>query len=78
MVGEYGPWFSTGLLLTTQPQLLRTLRKKPLEHIVEKGENNDQQHFVPFQNCFLLYQERNHNFSNIWFVVCNCFEFGVV
>ena len=40
-------------LFTTQSELLTTLKKKPFENIVGKGENADDQHFLPFAQCFL-------------------------
>ena len=46
------------LILTTQSQLLTTLRKKFFENIVEKRENADNQHFLLLLQCFLPYQEQ--------------------
>ena len=40
-------------LFTTQSRLLTTLRKKPLENIVGKGENAGIQHFHISPQCFL-------------------------
>ena len=53
-----------------------TLKKKALEVTVGKGENAGIQHFLLFPQCFLLYQRENSHFSNLHFVVCNCFQFG--
>ena len=61
----------------TQSWLLMTLRKKPFENIVGKGENAGNQHFSFFHKGFYPIEDRNHLFSNIKFVVCNCFEFGL-
>ena len=46
------------LLLTTQSQLLTTLKKEPFENIVGKEENAGDQHFLLFQQCFLCYPEQ--------------------
>ena len=40
-------------LFTTQSQLLTTLRKKPFENMMGKGENAGNQHFFLFPQCFL-------------------------
>ena len=39
--------------LTTQSQLLTTLRKEAFENILEKGENAGHQHFLLFPKCLL-------------------------
>ena len=57
---------------------ISTLRKRPFENIVGKGENAVNQHFLRFPQCFLPYQNRKLNFTNIWFVVCKCSELGPV
>ena len=49
-------------LITTQPRLLTTLKKKALENTVGKGENAGNQHFLLFQECFLLYQREKSSF----------------
>ena len=38
---------------TTQSRLLMTLKKKPFDNIVGKGENVGNQHFLLFPHCFL-------------------------
>ena len=50
-------------LFTTQSQLLTTLRRKPFENIVRKGENTGNQHFLlcsqyflPFPNWISIFQ----------------------
>ena len=44
-----------------------------------KGENADNQHFLLFQQYFLLYQrEKNRHFSNLQSVICKYFQFGHV
>ena len=43
-------------LFTTRSRLVTTLRKKPFENIVQKGENAGDQHFLLFPQCFLLFQ----------------------
>ena len=45
--------FGNGLKLTTQSRLLTTLRRKPFENIVGKGENAGNLHFLLFPHCFL-------------------------
>ena len=42
--------------LTIQSRLLTTPRKRLFENIVGKGENADNQHFLLFLQCFLLFQ----------------------
>ena len=39
-----------------QFMLLTTLMKKASENTVGKGENTGNQHFLPFPQCFLLYE----------------------
>ena len=43
------------LTLSTQSRLLTTLKNKALENTVGKGETAGNQHFVLFQEYFLLY-----------------------
>ena len=64
----------------TQSWLLTILKKEPFENIKGKGENAGNQHFLLFPECFLSYsiKGRNDHFSSIWFVVCNCFQFGPI
>ena len=35
----------------TKSHLLMTMKKKPFETIVGKGENGGTQHFLPFSQC---------------------------
>ena len=39
-------------LSTTQSRLLKTLKRKPFENILRKGENAGNQHFLLFAQCF--------------------------
>ena len=56
-----------------------TLKQKPFENSVGKGENAGNQHFLLSPQWFLYpAKDRNHNSSYILFVVCKCFEFGQV
>ena len=48
--------------LTTQSQLLTTLKKKALENTEGKGENAGNQHFLLFPQCFLLCLRENLSF----------------
>ena len=41
-----------GLLFPTYSRLLTTLKKKPKENIVGKGENAGNQHFLLYRQCF--------------------------
>ena len=50
-------------LFTTQSQILMTLRKRPFENIVGKGENAAKQHFILFPQCFLPYQRHKSSFD---------------
>ena len=63
---------------TTHSRLLMTLKKKLFEKIVGKGENVGIGIFSFSQNVFYSIRDRNHHFSNIWYVVCRCFESGQV
>ena len=49
-------------IFTTQSQLLMTLKKKALENAAGKGENADNQHFLLFPQCFLLYERGKLSF----------------
>ena len=40
-------------------RLLITIINKTLENIVGKGENTDNQRFLLFPQCFLLYEREN-------------------
>ena len=70
-------------LITTQSRLFMTLRKKPFENIVGKGENAVYQHFLHFPQCFLPFPEQilivwSHLFCRlqilwIWTPVWNVF-----
>ena len=57
-----------------------TLRKKPFENIVGKGENAGYQHVTSifsFSNhVFYHIKDRNHHLCFVYFVVCKCFQFG--
>ena len=44
-------------LFTTQSRLITTLRNKPIEKIVGKGENADDLHFLLLARCLLPYQK---------------------
>ena len=48
---------------TTQSRLLTTLKKKPFENDVGKGENAGNQHFLLFPQCFLPYQRQKSSFE---------------
>ena len=50
-----------------------TLRKRPFENIVGKGDNVGNQDFRIFPKCFLSYQRQNHHLSDIYVVVCDTF-----
>ena len=55
---------------------MTTLRKKPLENLVGKGENAGNQHFLLFPQCFLLFTKQVLNLPSLYFVVCKYFQFG--
>ena len=57
-----------------------TLEEKPFENIVGKEENAGNQHFLLFPQCFLSLppQKKIQFLSNIYRVVCKCFQFGPV
>ena len=49
------------------------LHKKGIfECIVEKGENADNHHFLPFPQYFLPVHNKFHFFINVYFAVCIC------
>ena len=56
-------------VFTTLSQLLTTLKKKPFENIVGKGENADIQHFLLFPQCFLPIPKRMTVFKLLFFVI---------
>ena len=62
-------------LFTTQSRLVTTLKKEPFESILGKGENAG---YSFSQIVFYPSQKKFQFFSNIYFVVCKCFEFGPV
>ena len=62
--------------LTTQSQILMTLKRKPFENIEGKGENAGNQHFLLFPQCFLPIPRRISSY--IYFLICKCFQFGPV
>ena len=51
-------------LFTTQSQLLMTLKKKPCENIIGKGENLGTQHFLLFPQCFLPFPKHTSLFKS--------------
>ena len=57
-------------LFTMQSHGLLTLRKKPFENIVGKGENAVTSIFSFFLNVFYSLQNIFKIFSHIYFVVC--------
>ena len=63
---------------TTQSRLLATLKNQPFKNILGKGENAGNQHFLLLPNCFLPFQKKFQFYSNIYFVICKCCEFGPV
>ena len=65
-----------GQPITTQSLLLTTLRRKPLEKNVGKGENAGYQYFLLSPQCFLPFTKQISNFQSYLFVACKCFPFG--
>ena len=61
---------------TAQSRLITTLRKKPFENIVGKGENAGNQHFLIFLPYFLPIPQQISIFSHIYFVICSCCQVG--
>ena len=55
---------------------LKSQRKKSLEDILGKGENAGNKHFLFSQNVFYLSKNRFQIFSQIYFFVCQCFQYG--
>ena len=56
-----------GLTFATQSRLLPTLRKKPFEKFVGKGENACNQHFLLFPQCFLPFPAQISLFNSLLF-----------
>ena len=54
------------------------LKKNSFENIVEKGEIDCTSNFSISNNVFYPIKDRNYHFFYIEFVVCKCFEFGMV
>ena len=44
--------------------ILTTLKKKPFENILGKGENAGNQHFPPFPQCFLPFHQKTSIFES--------------
>ena len=63
---------------THQPDFLTTLKKMPFESIMGKGENADNQHFSSFPRMFSALPKTNFSFLSHYFVICKCFQFGLV
>ena len=62
----YGKRNENDLTLTTQSPLLKTLKKKALENIVEKGENAQVTSIFSFSDSvFHSIKEKNHHSSNV-------------
>ena len=69
------------LLLTLyhQSKPLTTLKKKAFENNVGKGEIAGYKHVLLFPTFFLYFSYKKfQDFSHIYFVVCKCFQVGVV
>ena len=54
-------------LFSTQSQLSMTLTERPIENIVGKGENADDQHFLHFVQCFLPFAKQILIFRSLLF-----------
>ena len=52
--------------------------KKPFENIVGKGEIACTSNFSFSHNVFYSIKDINYHFCYIQFVVCKCFQFGLV
>ena len=52
-------------------QLLTTLKKKPFENIVDKGENSGNRHFLLFPQCFLPISKRISMFNLHFYLFCH-------
>ena len=64
--------------ITTHSRFLTPPKKKSLENIVGKGENAGNQHFLLFPHVLYPSQHKFLFLSHYYFVVCKCFELGVV
>ena len=49
---------------------------KPVENIVRKGENADEQHFLLLSQCFVPFRTEIASFETHEIVVCLCVQFG--
>ena len=50
--------YQTLRYFSTPSRVLKTLREKPFENMVRKGENAGNQHFLLFPQCLLFYQNQ--------------------
>ena len=58
--------------------LLMTLKKKPFENMVGKGENAHNQHYLLFPRCFLLIPHQTPNISATFISSSSkYFQFGI-
>ena len=55
--------------LTSNPWFQKIFTKKPFENIAKKGENAGNQHFLLFEQRFLLFRRQKY-FSGIYFIIC--------
>ena len=57
---------------------LMTLKEKPFENIMGKGESAGYQHSLLFDSMFLTHPKENLFLNYIYFVVCKCLLLGLV
>ena len=67
-----------GLTLYHTIPPLKTLKKKPFENIVGKGENAGNQHYSFSHIVFYSSHSKFQSLIYIQIVVCKCFQFGQV
>ena len=53
-------------------------KKMLVENVLGKRENAGNQHFLFYPERFLPFSKQISFFCHIYFVVCKCFEFGLV
>ena len=71
-------WVKEKILIWTF-NIQSTLKKKPFENNVGKGENAGNQHSLLFPQCFLPIPKTTFVFKlHFFFVICKCFQFGPV
>ena len=68
---DHGFWGRSTLSLNFKMQ-----KKKPFKKHCGRSKNADNQHFLLFSQCFLLYQRKIAQFEPQSLIFCKYFQFG--